>query len=58
VANSLRGQGKYVEAEAILREVIVVQQMVLGTEQPDTLMTAIDMAICVRSAGAVANSAE
>jgi tetratricopeptide (TPR) repeat protein len=39
LACSLRGQGKYAEAEQILREVLDVQRRVLGPEHPDTLHT-------------------
>ena len=37
LANSLHGQGKYAEAEEMLREVLPVLKRVLGAEHPDTL---------------------
>jgi hypothetical protein len=35
--NSLRGQKRHAEAEAMLRDVLAVQKRVLGPEHPDTL---------------------
>ena len=43
LASSLAGQGKYAEAEEMLREMLAVRKRVLGAEHPDTLAAARDM---------------
>jgi len=53
---SLNAQGKYDKAEAMCRETLAVQQRVLGSEHPDTLNTAYNLAACVRSARGAMNS--
>jgi tetratricopeptide (TPR) repeat protein len=44
LANSLRSQGKFTEAETMHRETLEVQRRMLGPEHPDTLGTAINLA--------------
>jgi hypothetical protein len=44
LATSLSSQGKYDEAEKMQREVLAVDQRVLGAEHPDTLSTAGNLA--------------
>ena len=46
LATSLSSQGKYDEAEKMQREVLAVDQRVLGAEHPDTLSTAGKLALC------------
>jgi hypothetical protein len=45
----LNKQGKYDEALGIYREVLNIQECVLGTEHPDTLLTRHNMASTKRS---------
>ena len=52
LATSLHGQGKYAEAEEMLREVLAVQKRVLGAEHPDTLAAASDMLQATRKRAA------
>jgi hypothetical protein len=51
LANSLRGQGKYAEAEQMEREVLDVQRRVLGPEHPFTLVTMDNLALPLRNQG-------
>jgi hypothetical protein len=44
LAGALHGHGKDVEAEAVYREVLVIQHRVLGPEHPNTLATATNLA--------------
>ncbi len=50
IALSLSGQGKHAEAEQINREVLAVRKRVLGLEHPDTLTTASNLAVTLRTA--------
>jgi hypothetical protein len=45
LADSLWGQGKCAEAEKMQREVLAVEQRVLGADHPDTLSTAGNLAL-------------
>ena len=51
LANCLREQGKLVEAEGMLREVLAAQRRVLGAEGRDTLITAGFLAKCLSDRG-------
>ena len=46
LAVSLFQQGKYDEAEKMLRELLAVRKRVLGAEHADTLSTAGNLALC------------
>jgi hypothetical protein len=56
LAGALTAQGKYDEAETMYRETLAARQRVLGSEHPETLMTANNLAVCVRSARGAMNS--
>ena len=45
LANALHAQGQHAEAAAMHRETLEVQKRVLGQEHPDTLMTAMNLAM-------------
>ena len=51
LARSLQGQGKYMEAEKMQREVLRAKRRVLGAQHPNTLLTADDLAISVCKQG-------
>jgi hypothetical protein len=55
LANALHGQGKHVEAEQMLCDVVDVQRRVLGPEHPSTLHT---LSILGRSLGGQGKHAE
>jgi hypothetical protein len=47
LGQSLYGEGKYVEAERMLREVHGIRTRVLGAEHPQTLCCASEIAGCL-----------
>jgi serine/threonine protein kinase len=51
LANSLREQGKYAEAEVICRQTVQLQEMVLGKDHPDTLRSMNSLANSLREQG-------
>jgi hypothetical protein len=55
LACALDDQGKFTEAEAMYREVLAVERRVLGPDHPNTLVTAGNLAACIRSARGKAN---
>jgi hypothetical protein len=56
LAQSLLQQGKFVEAERMLRKLHEVRMRVHGAEDPDTLATANDLAACLSGQGQVAEA--
>jgi hypothetical protein len=51
LSTSLFKQGKHVDAERILREVLGVQKQALGTDHPDTLISALHLATSLSKQG-------
>ena len=58
LATSLDGQGKYAEAEEMLREVLAVVKRVQGAEDPGTLAAANNLARSLSSQGKHAEAEE
>ena len=48
LANALRADGKYNEAEMVYRKVLALEQRLCGAEHPSTLSTAHNVALCLR----------
>jgi hypothetical protein len=51
LAESLRQQGKYAEAEALYRQTVQLQETVLGKDHPDTLGSMTGLASSLRQQG-------
>ena len=51
LAGALHGQGNYVSAETMYRELLAVQQRVLGSEHPNTLNSANNLATALKYQG-------
>jgi tetratricopeptide (TPR) repeat protein len=47
LAGALLGQGKYAEAETLYRDVIKIEEDVLGPEHPNTLRDCYNLALCL-----------
>jgi tetratricopeptide (TPR) repeat protein len=56
LANSLRRQGKYAEAEALDRQTLQLMETVLGKEHPDTLTSMNNLANSLRRQGKYAEA--
>jgi hypothetical protein len=51
LAESLNQQSKYAEAEAICRQTLQLQKIVLGKDHPDTLDSMMNLAESLRQQG-------
>jgi tetratricopeptide (TPR) repeat protein len=60
LANTLYSQGTYADAnkqaETMYRELLPIQQRVLGPEHPNTLLTAVNLASALHSQGKYAEA--
>jgi tetratricopeptide (TPR) repeat protein len=51
LANGLRAEGKYPEAEELYRQALAARQRILGKDHPDTLMSMKNLADLLEAQG-------